>query len=104
MLVKVNNNVVTSLTPLQTSLILWDKIYIDVSEINTIDNIINSIEDNIYEKLDILKMPMILRILLTGFSELHSELCQDEKILEITELINDNFNTLTNWVLIEKLI
>lgn len=103
MLVKVNNNVVTSLTPLQTSLILWDKIYIDVSEINTIDNIINSIEDNIYEKLDILKMPMILRILLTGFSELHSELCQDEKILEITELINDNFNTLTNWVLIEKI-
>lgn len=103
-LVEVNNSNTISLKTLPTSLILWEHISINITEANTIDDVISIIENELYDVLENSKIPIIARLTLTGLTSLNIELNSDGISAEIKEIVNSSFNQYVKWALIESVI
>ncbi|TCS84190.1 metallophosphoesterase family protein [Tepidibacillus fermentans] len=101
--VEVVDNEVQSIQWLSTAQIRWETIELDISQITTIDDLINLIEMEIEERLIQIKRPMLTRVILKGQTSLHILINEEDQRKEIEEVLNVHLIEQQPWAWIETI-
>ncbi|MFV9510639.1 metallophosphoesterase family protein [Tepidibacillus sp. LV47] len=101
--VEVKDNEVQTIEWLSTAQIRWETIELDISQITTIDDLINLVEMKIEEKRREIQRPLICRVVLRGLTLLHSLLLEEEQRKELEEVINLSLMGQQPWAWIEMI-
>ena len=102
-LVEASDKSVDFITMLPTSNIMWENIAIDLTDIDTINELISMIENRLEEQLTNVELPVIARLNLSGSTNLYKELNKEGAIEDIKYHLNQSFTGKKLWVLLQKI-
>lgn len=102
-MVNVEDRVIHSVDWLPTSQIVWERMKIGISELSSVQEILNRIFNEIDRYRKTINVPLILRIELSGNSILHMDLQLKENLNEMTETINEFYSNQEQWVWVESI-
>jgi DNA repair exonuclease SbcCD nuclease subunit len=88
---------------LPTAQIVWEQIELDITNLTRLDELINMIDEAVVEQKEFYQLPLIMRILLKGRSELYLTLLRQEQLIELEDSLNEHYNNLKQWVIIESI-
>lgn len=101
--VEIVDNQIINTKWLPTSQIVWEQIGIDVTGLTRLDQLIDLIDETIEDEIERYQRPLIIRLLLSGRSELYLTLKRGEQLTEIEASLNEHYKKSEFWVIIESI-
>ena len=102
-LVEVSNLEVQSIDWLSTTQIRWEQFEIDITTVSSVDELIDLVETEINEKRELVKLPIVIRLLLCGQTLVHELLTDDSQIVQIQDVLNTTLSTRQPWSWVESI-
>ncbi len=87
---------------LPVSQISWEELLIDVTDVTKIDELIGVVDSGLEDLQARYRQALIVRIRLTGRSELYLSLHRQDQLTEIDESLNLHYNHQQPWLLVES--
>ncbi len=101
LLVEVEKSNIKKTKWLNTSRIIWEQLDIDISGVETTDQVIKLIEEEIDVVFSKTELPMIIRIKLVGRTDY--DIHKGNKVQDIFESLNEQYSDQNKWLLIESI-
>lgn len=101
--VEVSNNEIREIRFIPTHFVRWEQIAAGLEQTETMQDVLDRLYIHIEQIKTSVNTPLILRLLLTGETNMHFEIKQPGVLQDLADSINEEFIRETNWVWIESI-